>query len=362
MQCPRCNWKNPASNTLCFSCDAPLAVPIGTKSTARAAKAAKTDQGRTSDAPIFPGMRPRLSATAIDAVVMIVAMTGFSAAAYLTCESLADDPPSVSLAMAAGFIGVMLPALMDAWSSGSPGKQLLKLRVVNSNGDRPGVLRASYRHLLKYVLSIALRGILYRLQGAIFGERAVHNWMSDTYVVSSQADPRAIRSAIAQTISITKASRRRFIVQNVLALGVGGMFIVAINAEIRREDNPLHAEVIRLNLVSQPVRMLAESHYQRTGAYAPDMAALGVTTESLNSSGFSALSLNPVNGVLRFTIAGAPGAADAPALGGKHLVYLPELRSEKKGGGIRRWQCGSDDIPRADRPYLCHHTVAASAP
>ncbi|MNT67494.1 hypothetical protein D3C72_2056450 [compost metagenome] len=71
--------------------------------------------------------------------------------------------------------------------------------------------------------------------------------------------------------------------------------------------------------------------------------------------------MNPVNGVLRFAIAGEPGTSDSPSLGGKHLVYLPELRSEKKGGGIRRWQCGSDDIPRADRPYSCRHEAGALA-
>lgn len=362
MQCPRCNWQNPASNTQCFSCNAPLAAPTAAAPAAKAAKTAKAAPARAGNAPVFPGIWPRLGATAIDAVVMVTAMIGFSTAANLTYESLAGAARPVLLAMAAGFIGLMLPALMDAWAGGSPGKRVLKLRVVNRNGDHPGVLRASWRHLMKYVLNIALPGIFYRIQRTIFGERAMHNWISGTYVVSSQADPRAIRPAIAKTRSITGAGKFIFIVLGVLALVAGGMIVGAIVMEPKQEDNPLRAEVIRLDLVSQPVRMLAENHYRRTGAYAPDMAALGVTQESLNSSGFSALSLNPVNGVLRFTIAGDPGAADGPTLGGKHLVYLPELRSEKKGGGIRRWQCGSDDIPRADRPYSCRHEAGASAP
>lgn len=89
--------------------------------------------------------------------------------------------------------------------------------------------------------------------------------------------------------------------------------------------------------------------------------ALGVTLESLRTSGFSNLEINPVDGVLRFTIAGDPGTAGSPSLSGKHLVYLPEPRSEKKGGGVRRWQCGSDDIPREDRPYRCRHDTGALA-
>ncbi|CAB5513070.1 hypothetical protein LMG26857_02344 [Achromobacter anxifer] len=361
MQCPRCNWQNPASNTLCFSCNAPLAASASAAA-APAAKAAKSAPARPGNAPVFPGIWPRLGATAIDAVVMVAAMVGFSTAANLTYVALTGNPHSGLLTMAAGFIGLMLPALMDAWGGGSPGKRLLKLRVVNRNGDNPGILRASWRHLMKYALNLALPGIFYRIQRAMFGERAMHNWISSTYVVSSLADPRAVRPAIAKTRSVTGAGKFIFIVLGVLALVAGGMIIGAIVMNPKQEDNPLRAEVIRLDLVSQPVRMLAENHYRRTGAYAPDMAALGVTLESLKSSGFSALSLNPVNGVLRFTIAGEPGTADAPALGGKHLVYLPELRSEKKGGGVRRWQCGSDDIPRADRPYSCRHEAGASAP
>ncbi|MFD4841353.1 RDD family protein [Achromobacter sp. NPDC058515] len=352
MQCPRCNWQNPAANTQCFSCNAPLPA----KPAARAQPAAKA-----SNAPVFPSIWPRLGATAIDALFMAAAMAGLGMAAALTYQGLAGESRPVLLVVAAALVGWLLPAFMDAWGNGSPGKRLLKLRVVTRKGGAPGLLRSIWRHTLKYTLNLALPGLFHHIQQTIFGERAMHNSLAGTHVVSGQADPRAVLRAVAQTRAVTGAGRFLFIVFGVLALVFGGMVIGVVALDKDNGDNPLRAEVIHLDLVSDPVRMLAESHYQRTGAFAPDMAAIGVTQESLKASGFTKLEMNPVNGVLRFTIAGDPGTADAPSLGGRHLVYLPELRSEKKGGGMRRWRCGSDDIPREDRPYSCRHEAGALA-
>ncbi|WP_313697067.1 RDD family protein [Achromobacter sp.] len=353
MQCPRCNWQNPAANKLCFSCKAPLPV------TSQAAPAQRPGPG--INAPVFPSIWARLTATAIDAVVVAAAMVGLSTAASYTYQGLTGVDGPVLLAIAGGLLGFLLPAFMDAWGNGSPGKRLLKQRVVTRKGSSPGLLRSIWRHALKYALNLALPGIFHHIQQAVFGERAMHNSLAGTHVVSSQANPRAVLPALDRVRAVTGAGRFLFTVFGMVALVLAGMVIAVVALDKDDGDNPLRADVIRLDLVSDPVRLLAESHYQRTKTFAPDMAALGVTLESLRTSGFSKLEMNPVNGVLRFTIAGDPGTADAPSLGGKHLVYLPELRSEKKGGGVRRWRCGSDDIPREDRPYSCRHEAGALA-
>ncbi|MEN4917694.1 RDD family protein [Achromobacter spanius] len=352
MQCPRCNWQNPAAHTVCFNCNSPLPV----KSAAPPAQRA-----RTGNAPVFPSIWPRLGATAIDALFMLAAITVLCLAASYTYQGLTGAHHPLALMAAAGLLGWLLPAFMDAWGNGSPGKRLLKLRVVARKGGAPGLLRSIWRHTLKYTLNVALPGIFHHIQQTIFGERAMHNALAGTHVVSSQADPRAVPPALAQARTVTGAGKFLFVVFGVAALVLAGMVIGVVALDKDKGDNPLQSAVIHLDRVSDPVRRLAESHYQRTRTFAPDMAALGVTQASLEASGFSKLDMNPVNGVLRFTIAGEPGTADAPSLGGKHLVYLPELRSEKKGGGVRRWQCGSDDIPRADRPYSCRHEAGALA-
>jgi len=350
MQCPQCNWQNPASHTQCFSCRAPLPVPTAPPAAAKAAYAKTV-------AP-FPGIWPRLMASAVDAATMIAAMFAFSSAASLSYEALLGQPRPGVVPLLAGLIGLLLPALMDAWGTGSPGKRLFKQRVVTRSGQSPGLLRSLWRHLMKFPLNLALPGLFHHIQQAIFGDRAMHNWAAGTYVVSSQADPRAVQAALGQARSVTGFGKFLLFAAGAAALVLGGFVLAALTLGKQEADSPLAADVRRLDLVSDPVRMLAENHYRSAGRYAATLQELGVTRESLAANGFSNLELNPVNGVLRFTIAGPASTDGEPTLAGKHLVYLPELRTERKGGGIRRWQCGSDDIAAADRPYKCRHAAA----
>lgn len=352
MQCPRCNWQNPASNTLCFSCREPLPVKAAAPAPAPAGRAAPA-----GNAPVFPSIWPRLGATAIDGLFMAAAIIVLVWAASLTYEGVTGEPRPALLLVLAGLIGWLLPAFMDSWTNGSPGKRLLKLRVVNSKGQAPGLTRSIWRHTLKF----ALPGLFYHVQRAIFGERAMHNALAGTHVVASQANPRAVLSAVAKAPVVTGTGKFLFFAIGALALILGGVVIGVGVMSNDDGDNPLHAEVRRLDLVSDPIRMLVENHYRSTQAFPATMADIGMDQDSLQNSGFSKLEMNPVNGVLRLTIAGAPREDGFPTLAGKHLMYLPELRSEKKGGGIRRWQCGSDDIARNDRPYRCRHDTSAFA-
>lgn len=356
MQCPRCNWQNPASNTLCFSCQAPLPVKAAAPASAPAKRAAPAQ-----NAPVFPSIWVRLGATAIDGLFMVAAIFTLIWAASLTYEGLTGEPRPVLLLVLAGLIGWLLPAFMDAWTNGSPGKRLLKLRVVNRKGQAPGLARSIWRHTLKYTLNLALPGLFHHIQQAIFGERAMHNALAGTHVVASRAHPRAVQAAVAKTPAVTGTGKFLFFVFGVLALVLGGVVIGVGVMSGDDSDNPLHADVRRFDLVSDPIRMLVENHYRSKKAFPATLEDIGMTQESLQNSGFSKLEMNPINGVLRLTIAGTPREDGFPTLAGKHLMYLPELRSEKKGGGIRRWQCGSDDIVQADRPYSCRHDTSAFA-
>ncbi|KNE24436.1 RDD family protein 1 [Achromobacter spanius] len=367
MQCPRCNWQNPASNTQCFSCQAPLPVPAAPASGKPKNKPSKAPaskapaQSAHHNAQVFPNIWARLGASAIDAIVMAVGMIVLIMAAQLTYEGLTGNKPPFLIALAAGLIGWFLPAFMDAWGNGSPGKRVLKQRVVNRKGQAPGLLRSLWRHSLKYTVNLLLPGLFHHLQQMIFGERAMHNALAGTHVVTRDANPRAMHAAVARAPSVTGAGKFLFAVFGILALVVVGI-VIGVNATgDSNSDNPLHADINRLDLVSDPVRRLAENHYRRTQKFPASLDDLGISAQSLESSGFSKVEMNPVNGVLRFTIAGTPSADGIPSLAGKHLVYVPELRAERKGGGVRRWQCGSDDILASDRTYSCRHDASAFA-
>ena len=230
MQCPRCNWQNPAANKQCFSCNAPLTAKPAAAPARRAAPSAK--------APVFPSIWPRLGATAIDALFMVAAIAGLVMAASYTYQGLTGESVPVLLAVAAGLIGWLLPAFMDAWGSGSPGKRVLKMRVVTRKGSSPGLLRSIWRHTLKYTLNVVLPGIFHHIQQAIFGERAMHNSLAGTHVVSSQADPRAMLPAVAQARAVTGDGRFLFIVFGVVALFLGGVVIGVVGLDKDSGDNP----------------------------------------------------------------------------------------------------------------------------
>ena len=365
MQCPRCNWQNPASNTQCFSCQAPLPVPAAPAPGKQKTKPSKAPaskapaQSAHNNAQVFPNIWARLGASAIDFIVMAVGMTVLIMASQLTYEGLTGNKPPFLIAFAAGLIGWFLPAFMDAWGNGSPGKRVLKQRVVNRKSQAPGLLRSMWRHTLKYTVNMLLPGLFHHLQQMIFGERAMHNALAGTHVVTRDANPRAMQAAVARTPSVTGAGKFLFAVFGILALVVVGI-VIGINATgDSNSDNPLHADINRLDLVSDPVRRLAENHYRRTQKFPASLDELGISAQSMQDSGFSKVEMNPVNGVLRFTIAGTPSTDGTPSLAGKHLVYVPELRAERKGGGVRRWECGSDDIPASDRTYSCRHDASA---
>ncbi len=376
MQCPRCNWQNPASNTQCFSCQAQLPVPASSaaqpagafatgkkktkpaKASAPKAAARSTPAGQ-GNALVFPSIWPRLGASAIDTVVMAVGMTVLILASQLTYEGLTGDKAPFWIALIAGLIGWFLPAIMDAWGNGSPGKRAVKLRVVNRKGKAPGLVRSLWRHTLKYTVNMLLPGLFHHLQQMIFGERAMHNALAGTHVITRDANPHAMQAAVARAPSVTGAGKFLFFVFGTLVLVVVGI-VIGVNATgDRNSDNPLHADINRYDLVSDPVRRLAENHYRRTQKFPASLDDLGISQQSMQDSGFSKVEMNPVNGVLRFTIAGTPSTDGTPSLAGKHLVYVPELRAERKGGGVRRWQCGSDDIPASDRTYSCRHDASA---
>ncbi|KAG1435450.1 hypothetical protein G6F56_013972 [Rhizopus delemar] len=97
MQCPRCNWQNPASNTLCFSCQAPLPVKAAAPASTPAKRAAPAQ-----NAPVFPSIWVRLGATAIDGLFMVAAMFTLIWATSLTYEGLTGAPRPVLLLVLAG--------------------------------------------------------------------------------------------------------------------------------------------------------------------------------------------------------------------------------------------------------------------
>lgn len=383
MQCPQCNWQNPASYTHCFSCNAPLAA-AGEGPCPRAAGAAPGEarpRSKPSPTPgshaqhaqtaLFPSMLARLGATLIDGLAMVAVP-----AALLTAWALASGAldgalpgPLLAAALALGALGLFLPGLMDALGAGSFGKRALGLRVVTRTGERPGAARSALRHFLKYSLTLGLTlavpFLLHRLLTALFGERGLHSSMTGTFVVARDADDAAIREAIANAPGPGWFLQGLVVLGGMAVLGLAVVVALVLWSPRSEPANPQRDAVRQLDGAARVVLQLVENHYRSTGKFPPSAAAIGLgpsgPTERL-PAGFQALSIDPASGVVRLTIAEGVGGTEGAALAGKHLVYTPLLRTRQQQTDIRQWQCGSDDIARSDRPLQCRHTSTRAAP
>lgn len=362
MQCPRCNWQNPASYTHCFSCQAPLAAAGAQASTAAPApvqpQAAKLVE-------VFPGTMARLGATLIDGLAML-ALPLAGVLSWVFSRSVFDSAPAVAypVVLALALLGLFTPAIMDARGQGSAGKRLLGMRVVTRTGEPPGILRSVLRHFLKYTLTLGLTlavpFLLHRLLTALFGERGLHSSMTGTFVVSSRASDTAVQKAVALVRGPGWVLKALVLLGGVAAFSFAAMVAVVLWNQGDEPANPQREVVRQLDNAARPVLRLVENHYRSTGAFPRDAAAIGLGQAGQLPAGFKALAIEPANGVVRLTISAA-GAGGSAALDGRHLVYMPTLRTRKGQADLGKWQCGSDDIAREDRSFGCRHAVAGAA-
>ena len=383
MQCPQCNWQNPASYTHCFSCNAPLAA-AGEGPGQRAAGAAPGEarpRSKPSPTPashaqhaqtaLFPSMLARLGATLIDGLAMVAVPAALLTAWALASSALEGTPPAplLAAALALGALGLFLPGLMDALGTGSFGKRALGLRVVTHTGERPGAARSALRHFLKYSLTLGLTlavpFLLHRLLTALFGERGLHSSMTGTFVVARDADDAAVREAIANAPGPGWFLQGLVVLGGMAVLGLAVVVALVLWSPRSEPANPQRDTVRQLDGAARVVLKLVENHYRSTGRFPPSAAAIGLGPSGPSErlpAGFQALSIDPASGVVRLTIAEGVGGTEGAALAGKHLVYTPLLRTRQQQTDIRQWQCGSDDIARSDRPFQCRHTSTRAAP
>jgi len=355
MQCPQCNWQNPASYTHCFSCAAAL-MPAAAAPAPASPRPAAAPPAPSANAEVFAGFFARLGATVVDTVVMGVSAAALFAAWIAGHQALYGGTWPLLSAIGVAMLGLLVPAAMDAWGRGSPGKQIFKMRVVTASGERPGIVRASLRHVLKFAFNLGLPLLFHKLQSLMFGERSLHNWATGAYVVSTQASDAAVLDAIRQPTRSTAFLKGLVLsVAGVVALAVLALVASALLQDGSERASPARDAVRRLHGAAQPVTQLVQNHYQRTGAFPADAQAIGL---GALPPGFSAIAIHPANGVVRLTIADVP---EAPGLAGRHLVYTPVLRTRKQQTQIGKWQCGSDDIPRADRTLTCRHEATGAA-
>ena len=254
-------------------------------------------------------------------------------------------------------VSILLPFVITGWLNslgGSIGKRLFGLRVVTTAGDNPGVLRAPLREILKYASNLGVPFLFHFFNRAVFSDQYAHNVITDVYVVRRKAGPNNLRRYIDSHAARRKSVRVIAItaVSLVVLLVGGGLTISMVKSAIYDSNNPDAAAardaVGEIVQVVKPVTGLAASHYARTGSFAADIDTLGVSPTL--PSGISALQVDQRNGAITATI---DSAVANGRIHGKHITWVPQFKTGKKSTELKRWQCGSPDIPKEELPSSC---------
>lgn len=344
MRCPACGWSNPSSYTICFSCQKPLSgAPAGAaaKTTAKVPVAPAT--GRQSD--VFPSTTVRLIAAGIDLVLMLIP----AIICLVVAMSSSSDFELSMFMLVLGLASLLLPAVLDSYSAGSLGKRMMAIRVVSQQGVRPGLLQSLVRHVVKHCAHFVLPVILKFFEGLLFGSRSLHDVLTQTHVIYRAAD----QTAVARDLK-ARQSGGWLAALCWGALGLVGILILVGVLMVALEEretaaNPKTQAVKTVREDIKAVLPMVENYYVANARF-PD---------SLETAGIAALPAS----VRSLTLDAASGALTAtvilPEIQDARIVFYPILKTKRGVSKIKRWECGSPDVPRTDLPYNCNENVAA---
>jgi uncharacterized RDD family membrane protein YckC/type II secretory pathway pseudopilin PulG len=238
-----------------------------------------------------------------------------------------------------GFIAIiyllafLLPALyyivMESGERGATyGKRFLKLRVVDSAGNRISKARATGRwfaHALSYITLY----IGYFMQPFTARKQALHDMVSGTVVVKTEKT--------SNTVAIVIAVIAMFFV------GIAILGILAAVAIPAYQDYTVKARTASAEIIGRQATLAVETYYSRTGRIPASIAETGMTIPT--SPAISAIDVNPNTGEVTLTFsANMPGA-----IADKSLLFTPMQTAD----GHISWKCSSTDIRPAVLPQAC---------
>lgn len=364
MKCPACGWTNPDSYDECFSCHLPLShqaakpmpvssIPIATSQRKTSQPAQPAPQKRRVRRPASPAKNSvlantgsRLLATVIDLITMLIP------GLILLLIALHYDQQELgfSMSLLLATLCLLVPAFLDTWSKGSLGKRVAQIRVINSQGQRPGLWASILRHIGKYSGHFILPFALYFLDHLIFGGRSLHNVLTQNYVVNHSASPEDLQALMGKP-------QDRWI-GNIIMSIVGGallLFITLIAWLLLSPSTPLTPKQAAVKAVQEqvePMCQLVENYYLNNGAFPTTPAQAGIDPMP---EGIQSIEIHPESGAIIV-------AANQPLIQGKRIVLNPVFKTNRHGETqLKRWRCGSPDLPPADLPAVCDDKVVLPA-
>ena len=182
LECANCGHENPAGAGFCGSCGTALAQ----------SEAAVTAPFQPMPAPasqLFAGFWRRFGAAAID-TVLAFAMVGIaqSILRFVTAFTLVGDNVGFGLVIVlAGLVALLLPwayyVILTGIRGQTVGKMALGIKVVDVNGNIPGLGRAALREIVGKIISglVLWLGFLWTIWDP--NKQGWHDKLASTYVI-----------------------------------------------------------------------------------------------------------------------------------------------------------------------------------
>ncbi len=229
-------------------------------------------------------------------------------------------------------LALLLPALyyiiMESGERGATfGKRLLKLRVVDTDGNRISKARATGRWLA-HILSYITLYIGFLMQPFTAKKQALHDMASGTLVVKTDRS--------SNTVAIVIAVIAMFFFMIAI---VGILAAIAIPAY---QDYTVKAKITRAEQAGRAATLAVTEYYNRTGRVPASIAETGMPIQS--PAYVSALDVNPNTGEVTLTFGSGLGSASD-----KSLLFTPMRAAD----GSLSWKCSSDSIRPAMLPADC---------
>lgn len=334
MRCPHCGWTNPAGFTHCHQCRKALAAADARAPTAGVSHAS---------GEVFAGEGARFVATLIDLCLLAALLPLLLYGGLYLAQTLhVGGGVLFGLLAALALLAILSSALLDSWTRGSLGKRFARIRVVDADGDAPGLGRSILRTIGKYTLHPLLSLPVLMLERLMFGRHSLHNLMTDSYVVSTKASREAIRYRIGNDAGSARFRRLARLVGVLLVVAIVALGALLGYAALTAEPNPRRdAARAAIAAANEAARRVGDT-WQATGTFPAQW----------NDA------IPPVLGNLRIDAASGALTATAndPLLAGAQFVLTPEIETKKGRQRIKSWRCTSPDLAAADLPFRCRST------
>lgn len=331
MLCSKCGASNRDDENFCRSCLQPLTGGVWQppKSDVLSSAGVLEDGG-------YAGFWERLAALFLDGIVLwIISMVvnfGLGLALGIAAGASGGGmSPAIMLVFSVSplLIAAIYFVSMESGERGATfGKRWLKLRVVNTGGERIGVGRALLRYVAHALSDITLL-IGYLIQPFTGKKQALHDMVSGTMVVKTEKT--------SNTVAIVIAVVALFFVMIAV---VGILAAVAIPAY---QDYVTKAKTAQAVQIGNMAAKAVESYYVQTGKVP---ASIAETKAQLPMPNFiSDITVDPTSGKVQVVFASNLGAA----IGGKALSF----DASQSADGHIVWKCSGNGIPPKLLPQNC---------